>query len=86
MKFVFFSHTKKVQVHCTYCWRAHQGHVYDGVLFLWGCGHDARRYFTDHEDYVAYVRAYEEAGGCHGAALMTVGRGEVEGLPLFETQ
>ena len=77
---VFFS-PGYVWVSCTYCWQRHRAFQYDGKLFLTGgCGHDRRRYFLDHAEYVAYVRRYKAEGNRH------IGEwdGQQEALPLFE--
>lgn len=84
MKLAFIGSKNKIMLSCTYCWQAHTGHEYNGeVLVFGGCGHDPRRYFSDHDDYTAYVRAYRAAGNDHEAALAAVGRATAT-LPLFE--
>ena len=77
---VFFS-PKYVSVSCTYCWQAHRAIKRDSKLFLTGsCGHDPRRYFLNHADYIAYVRRYEAEGNRH----INEWGGRQERLPLFE--
>jgi len=63
---IFIHSARRVTVACTYCWQTHSAIVYDGKLLLYGrCGHDPRRYFLDHADYIAYVRRYEAEGNRH---------------------
>lgn len=58
---------------CTYCWTIHNVRSLDWWLENKQpnvtCGNDRRRYFFNHEDYIAYVRRYEANGNSHQAAV-----------------
>ena len=70
-----------IPVFCTSCWQTHYAFQYGDVLILSsGCSHDPRRYFLDHDEYIAYVRRYEAEGGKH----IDEWGGQQEALPLLE--